>query len=144
MARRQPTDRLTGSRRLLQKRGDVELSRYGRRRLWRNVLSAAFGIGLVVAAFYVYRALTRSRDEPVLPKRYSVVVQCSECGFREVRQVRYDERFPLVCPKCGLKSVRRVWFCQACGAEFLLPPSVTGAVRCPNCGSTAVGGLPPP
>jgi len=144
MTGRRPFDNLARSRRLLTKRREVELTRFGRRRLWRNLFSAVFGIGLVLAAWYLYRALRNPKDEPGLPKTYPVVVQCTECGFREVRQVRYGERFPLICAKCGLKSLRRVWRCQSCGAEFLPPPIVTGPVTCPSCGSTAVGGVPPP
>ncbi len=143
-------DRLTDYRSVLARRGDIELGAYARRRWWRNVFAALFGVGLILGAAWLYRALRPLEEGVVQGREYPEKVRCSECKYEAIVQVQARSKFPLACPKCKVRSCRKVWRCQECGTEFVAKPQDydrelsakpgEATIRCPSCGSLAVGG----
>ncbi len=123
----------------LQYEGEVEFGAAARRRWWRRAWLAAVGLGLIAGAVGLYRLGPSARDGQI-PAAPGVKVKCTNpnCRYVEVIAAKTGQVFPLVCPKCGQHTWYQVWRCRRCKREFV--PLPDGApVRCPNCGSPAVG-----
>lgn len=127
---------LVDYRSVLNRRGDITLGAYARAQRRSRILMGLAGVGLMVAAAWVYFML-RPAGEIRGPGTVPVLVRCSaqDCGYEGVVHVRPGaDHYPMVCPKCGANSCYKVWRCLNCGHLF-----VRKADQCPACGSFSIG-----
>lgn len=139
MRTRRRLTRFADYRSALSARGEVEIGVAARRRRRRNLIIATMGIAFMGGAGWLYWSLLPDA-ESVAGERFRVKVHCinESCGFTGVVEVTAGRKFPLICPRCKQRSAQQLWQCRDCGYEFL-PKQVGTTVRCPRCGSVAVG-----
>lgn len=138
MARGRRNLELTDYRSVLNTSGDVAFGAYARQQRRRRIVVALGGVALIAAAIWLFVALSPGSDA-TSAVRYAVVVECVECGRRELIEVDLTtDSLPAVCADCGVRSCYKLWQCRRCGTAFL-PKGQSDVVRCPNCGSTSVG-----
>ena len=109
--------RLSDYRSILDHRGEVEIGVQARRRRWRNLFLAIVGAGMIVAAGWLFHLLQPPEETGRPPNGYTIKIQCTECGYTAFVYVKYDQRFPLICPRCKLCSFRQVWHCKIDGCR---------------------------
>jgi predicted Zn-ribbon and HTH transcriptional regulator len=121
---------------------EVSVGAYARRQFRRRVFVGVFGGALIIGALTLY-SLLKPPGQADQGDRYPVRVHCASCGHAASVQVRFDQTFPMRCPKCKEPACRVMWQCRQCGQRFV--PEQTGpAVRCPECGSERVGSAATP
>ncbi|GMU81803.1 MAG: hypothetical protein AMXMBFR47_16740 [Planctomycetota bacterium] len=141
-ARRRSLD-LTSRRFDLDGIEEVRVGAFARRVRRQRILLGAVGVILAVAAWFVYQALS---PDPTAPGRLRpVVLRCAACSDDSVHQLPSNVLFPVVCEKCGAIACRPLWQCRVarCRERFLPPPTGSGIIRCPKCGSDQVGDASP-
>ncbi len=104
-------------------------------------LGAVAVVVIVVAAFLIYRNVTRSGGRG---GEFDRDVICEACHEVFVMPMPLDVQPPVVCPKCGEKAVYPAVRCAKCKKVYAAPPSISpmpGAFSrytCPYCGSHEV------
>jgi predicted Zn-ribbon and HTH transcriptional regulator len=78
---------------------------------------------------------TDSNGADVRGRPVALVPTCLE-GVLDVPLAQTEQ--PQECPKCKQRSCQKLWECRDCGTQFL-PKGVPTNLRCPACGSAAVG-----
>lgn len=125
---------------------EVAIGAYARRQFRRRILLGVFGGALIVGALTLYGFFygqLKSPGQVGQGDRYAVRVRCGSCGHTATVQVRFDQTFPMSCPKCKERACQALWQCRDCAHEFV--PEQTGpVVGCPACGSLQVGSAATP
>lgn len=142
MVRRRRSLSLTDTRSVLETTGEISIGAYAQQQRRRRLTIAAFGLGLIGMAAWLYASLRA--DEPLLGgDRHPVLVRCvnEDCQYQgTVSIVTGRTSFPVACPQCGDRSCYKVWECREpdCGYQFLLRSGPV-ELQCPFCGSRRVG-----
>jgi predicted Zn-ribbon and HTH transcriptional regulator len=116
---------------------EVSIGAYARRQRRRRVLVGVFGGALIVGALTLY-SLLKPPGHAAQGDRYAVRVRCAMCGHIATVRVRFDQTFPMQCPKCKAPACQAMWQCRQCGHQFV-PEQPGLPVSCPECGSDQVG-----
>lgn len=140
MAKARRSNEYTDYRRVLKAKGDVSLGAYARAERRRRILIGVAGLSLIVGACVAYYLLRPAPTKPVVPT-IPLAVRCvvPTCSWEGVLNVPLGQtEQPQECPKCKQRSCQKLWQCRDCGTQFL-PKGVATDLRCPACGSAAVG-----
>ena len=115
---------------------EILIGAYARKSQQKRRLFGWFGVGLMALAALLYFGLKPTsesgRERPIIP------MKCSSCGEEARLAVLPGESFPMKCPKCLQRTLQSVWQCRRCQERFL-PGKATDIIKCPKCGSDAVG-----
>lgn len=115
---------------------EIHIGAFARKARQRRRVFGWFGVGLMCLAGLLYFGLKPISEggplRPVIPMR------CSSCGFDSRLAMPEQETFPLKCPQCLQRTLQSVWQCRRCRERFL-PSKAVDIVKCPKCGSDAVG-----
>ena len=125
-------------RTVLDRRGDVEIGAWVRRRRRKRLLVAGSGLLLIGMAVVVYATLRADRGFG--PKDgFPADFKCTTCEKEFSRRIGFDQTTPLSCPRCGERSAKQVWMCGA-GHRFIPEGALDlESISCPECGSRSVG-----
>lgn len=115
---------------------DIVIGAFARKVRQRRRVFGWFGVALMGLAALLYFGL-RPISESGNP-RPIIAMRCSSCGFDERAAVPENDTFPLKCPRCLQRTLQSIWQCRKCQERFL-PSKATDIVKCPKCGSDAVG-----